>query len=306
MFFFELIYFTSFHIFRKIAFLFFGVQVTTRHSFLSPEFIPLKSDIDFSFYCKSISSVRKLKHLYSLFKLIFPFFGEFYVYTDKNLNFINTNNFNLFEENRDPLLKNKNLVKKKYSKPAAQAFLLNAVINDFKNLSQNKSHRLIKWNKHFSDINSALNLNLNLNPKNLLNSILTNIVNLDNNTSKQNAEIKVSKLYLYLAYLNSPFNLFEIKSALEQDVFFRTHFASFCTPMSLSKVVLTLEDVFRFEASIHLRMLFLIRQIPNTDVFTEFDLLNELINTIVCQDEGGTLILQKLQINLNHAREVLM
>lgn len=189
---------------KMTAQLFWGFEVWPRHSYLRNSFNPGKSDLDISIYTSKPKSTKSFIRFYKLFKMVFPFLGELYIYDDEIIFFIRKNSLNGFELMRDPLFLKKFSIsvegEKFFSKASAIVFITKALVNDWHNLCNLPEKRIKKWAEHFSDVSinlkkfSGLNISLPLNEQRLLPSIFSHITNLFETESESRSKLLRSRL----------------------------------------------------------------------------------------------------------------
>lgn len=207
----KLVYTITYGKLKIISYLFWGIEVWPRHSYLTSAFIPIKSDLDLSAYVYNLKRLGSYLKFYSLIRKLFPFVGELNIYTPESILYLKENTANGFELERDPFLLRKfNLDinnAKYYSKEMAISYLLMSLFNDFHKLVNNPSLRIKKWQYHIDHVNRAFakynisKINLEVNERALLYSILTAITNLSNVKSMEQAQILRAKLRIFSGFL---------------------------------------------------------------------------------------------------------
>ena len=197
-----------------------NAEVWPRHSYLLPYFEPTKSDLDISVFLNRPGSRKAFTVIYRIFKLFFPFLGEYNIYDADNIAFFRKYQANPFEISRDPLLIEKFLPEYKeadYKKNQALVFLQRLFVSDYHNLKDSRNIRLEKWRAYFGQIDRELFVKrkilkapLDLIPYNVSRSVATAVIYLTNITDHRTAELErlnfMFSVELSLFYKNYPWS----------------------------------------------------------------------------------------------------
>lgn len=190
-----------------ISKVFWNYIVWPRHSYLRKSFQPLFSDLDLSIHISNPYRIKSFLRFYSFNKFFFPFLGELYIYDSNVISYLKKYPMNGFEISRDPLFIKKfslNLNTSEYfTKFYAISFLFRNMLIDLYKIKKNPTSRIKKWKDHFSEVELNLNyysstpVKLQLNEEFLLRSILSQITNLYQCSSIDEAELIRSYLKIF-------------------------------------------------------------------------------------------------------------
>lgn len=203
-------------LFAKLKFLsrvVWKVEIWPRHSYLTPAFIPGRSDLDVSAYISNQDRLSGYLGFYNFNKALFPFLGELCVYTPEIIELIKQNNFNGFELERDPIFLERFNISvdnnRSLNEHTAISYLMMALFNDFHKLEKKPFLREKKWQYHFDHVNSKLKAinplykEIHFNPDAIIYSVLTAIANLTYPQSYQEADKIRCNLRLYFSIFHN-------------------------------------------------------------------------------------------------------